>query len=139
GRLPVGTVHPATRSVVFGGCVVAVALALIAAAGQRRTIGLWPPLAALVVVVLVTAAQLVPLPAAAVGALSPATHDLLETTLGDYDVHALSLDPAATRAELAKLAAYLAFFVAAVAYLRRSGRRRQVGIAVAGLPTVVAA
>src|SRR5215470_11416286 len=109
--LAVGTVHEWSRGTVFA----AAALAWLAAILQRLRTGkgvdLTVPFAALSVAVVATALQLVPLPPAILRLVSPAADELL--SLRGYDAHPVSLEPAATVAELAKLGAYLAFFAAA--------------------------
>jgi hypothetical protein len=133
-----GTVHVATRALVGAAGVAALLLVIVDRARQRRALAIPAPALALLVVVAATALQLVPLPQWLLAALSPATDDLLASSLGDYGAHALSLDPQGTAIELGKLAGYLAFFVAAVAILGRSERRRRMIFAVAALASVEA-
>lgn len=136
--LAIGTVHPATRAVVFAGCALAVALTLVDRLRRGKKISVTVPLCALLVAVLATAAQLVPLPARLVAWLSATTHEVLSTTRGDYGRHPLTLDTGGTWAELAKLTAYAGFLFAATIYASRPGRRRQLVLAVAATTTLVA-
>jgi len=138
----IGTVHVWTRSAVFLASALACALVLGGRLAEGRDVIFPLPAVALLVAVLATALQLVPLPAAVLARIAPATHETFSVTLGDYRWHALSLDPPGTWhelahssgpqqgaasggfTELAKLGAYLAFFVAAVNRASRSERRR---------------
>ena len=136
--LAIGTVHEWTRTLVFALAAVLLALTLSERWLAHKRVPITTPFLALVVAVVATALQLVPLPAAVLRLLSPQADEVFTTTLGDYGVHALSLDPAGTWGELAKLSAYAAFFLSAVVYASRSGRRRQLVLAVAGAATLVA-
>jgi tetratricopeptide (TPR) repeat protein len=137
--LALGTVHSETRLALFTGCAVVLALALIDRARRGRSIAVPVAAQGLAVAVLATLVQLVPLPAPVLAQIAPATDDLLQTVLGaDYGVHPLSLDPPSTLAELAKLAAYLAFFLVAVMAARRTGARQRIVLGVTALATVVA-
>src|SRR5262250_3378160 len=107
--IAIGTVHASTRAVVGAACAAALLLVVVDRVRQGRSLPLPAPALALAVAVGATALQLVPLPQRLLAVLSPATDDLLSTTLGDYGAHALSLDPQGTAIELGKLAAYLAF------------------------------
>jgi tetratricopeptide (TPR) repeat protein len=133
----VGTVHEWTRAVVFVGCALALALTLLERRLTGKRLGVTWPLLALALATVLTALQLVPLPAAALAVIVPPTHEVL-SLWGGYAAHPLSLDPPATVAELAKLGAYLGFFTAAVTFASRSARRRQLLLAVAGTATLVA-
>jgi Tfp pilus assembly protein PilF len=136
--LAIGTVHEWTRALVFALAAVLLALTLTERWLARKRVPITAPFIALCVAVVATALQLIPLPASVLRVLSPQADEVFSTTLGDYGAHALSLDPAGTWGELAKLAAYAAFFLSAVIYASRSGRRRQLMIAVAGAATLVA-
>jgi hypothetical protein len=136
--LAIGTVHPPTQAVVFVGCALLLALTLI----QRRLVGkgltLTAPHFFLLLAVALTALQVVPLPHALVALLSPRANELFEAALGDYRVHALSLDPTATGTELAKLASYLAFYVTVVEHAAQRPRRAQIIRMVAAVAALVA-
>jgi len=136
--LAIGGVHRPVRLALFSGAAAALLLSLIERWRDRRPLPVTIPLVALGVAFLVTAFQLVPLPAALLGTIAPATHELLSTTLGDYGWHAISLDPAGTVGELAKLGGYLAFFAAAVTFASRTTNRRRIVLAVVGVTLLVA-
>ncbi len=136
--LAVGTVHPWARTTVFSMVAVLLVVTLIERIVSGKRIPITAPLLALLVGVTATALQLVPLPARVLSVLSPAAHETLSTTLGDYGTHAISLDPPGTLAELAKLSAYAAFFFSAVIYASRSFRRRHILMAVSGVAVLVA-
>ncbi len=132
--LAIGTVHHATRMVVFALSCVALGVALLERARAQRDVQLAPPVYALALAVAATALQLIPLPARLLAVLSPTAADLV----GDQ-AHAVSLDPAATTGELAKLSAYLAFFMAVSVYATRSTKRRTLLLVVVGTAVLVAA
>lgn len=135
--LAIGTVHPVSRLLVFSGCSLLLFLTLIERIWAGRPLTVTVPTVAFAVAVLSTALQLIPLPMSIVGRLSPAAHEIFGL-LDTPTAHALTLEPAATLRELAKLAAYGAFFVAAVAYASRSARRRQLVFMVSGTATAAA-
>jgi O-antigen ligase len=132
--LAIGTVHRGTRLVVFGLCMLALAAAVAERVHLRRALTLAPPFYALAIAVVATALQLVPVPAHTLAAVSPSMAELV-----DGQAHAVSLDPTATARELAKLAAYLAFFLAATVYASRSPRRRTLLLVVVATAVLVAA
>lgn len=132
----------ASRWVVIALC----GLAAIAAAGQvtsRRRLGRISPLLVLIgAVVALTAIQLIPLPEATVAHLEPAGHELVRDSQQllhhDRGWYPLSMDPSATRVELAKLAAYLLIaWMALRAAASERGRQRLLS-AVAGVAGLVA-
>ncbi|HKA88070.1 MAG TPA: O-antigen ligase family protein [Haliangiales bacterium] len=132
--LAIGTVHLGTRMVVFGLSCLALLVALLERARARRHVQLPPVVYAMALAVAATALQLIPLPASLLAILSPATADLV----GER-AHAVSLDPAATMGELAKLSAYLAFFLAVSIYATRSTKRRTLLLVVVSTAVLVAA
>jgi hypothetical protein len=134
----IGTVHPITRGVVFAGCGAVLAGVLVERWFAGKRLVMTAPHVLLGLMVALTALQLVPLPRAVVATLSPNAHELLESALGRYRFHALSLDPVATAGELTKLAAYLALYTAAAAYARHHDRRSQIVSAVAIVATAIA-
>jgi O-antigen ligase len=81
---------------------------------SQRRLGKWPPLLAMVgVTVVLTAIQLIPLPAAVLELLNPTSHELLvdgAAVAGEVPPAflSLSLDPSGTLFELVKLSSYLA-------------------------------
>src|SRR5262249_28984822 len=125
--------------VVFAGAAIMLAASVGERVRRRGSLVLPPPAVALAIAAAATALQLVPLPEGVLAALSPTTDEVLRAVLGDYGSHPLPRDPPGTVAELAKLAGYLAFFVAAVAVSTRSRGRRRIVVGVAALATVVAA
>jgi hypothetical protein len=137
--LAIGTVHPVTRAVVFLGCAAVLAIVLVQRHLDGKRLVISPPFMGLALAVVLAIAQLVPLPRAIVALLSPHAHELFETALGPYRVHALSLDPWATAEEVTKLAAYLAFFVAVAAFASQHQRRTRIIKIVAAVATLVAA
>ncbi len=136
--LAIGTVHAWTRALVFHVTGVVVLLTLLERRLTGKRLSVTMPLVALTLGVVCTLLQLVPLPADLVRKLSPAADDIFSTTLGAYRFHALSLDPAATLAEAAKLAAYAGFFAAACTFASRAPRRRMLLLAVVGVATLEA-
>lgn len=136
--IAVGSVHTSTRSLVFSLAILALLATLLDRRAKGRPFPITMPLVALAIAFVATALQLVPIPEAVMGAISPAAHDILRTTLGAYGHHPLSLDPSATISELSKIGAYAAFFAAAVVYSSRAHRRRRIVIAVAATSTAVA-
>src|SRR3972149_8708096 len=128
--LAIGTVHAMPRAIVFSSCAAALGLLVVERLLLGKRIRVTVPLVALAVAFLATLLQLAPLPPAVVAHVSPAAHETLSMTLGDYGWHALSLDPAGTGAELAKIGAYLAFFAVATHVCSKSHRRRQLLLAV---------
>jgi hypothetical protein len=132
-----GSVHRSVRLGVFAACALALAATLVDRWRAERPLPITVPLVALVLATLATALQLVPLPAAVVGLVSPTAAELFELQLGDA-ARALSLDPPSTWTELAKLAALASFFAAASTFASRSARRQLVigGVVVAA--TVIA-
>ncbi len=83
--------------------------------GSRRKLSGWPPLLVFLAVCAgVTALQILPLPAAVVGLLSPTKYDLVMSNAKAMQESAsaffpLSIDPPATLRELGKLISYFAF------------------------------
>lgn len=137
--LAIGTVHLWARTVVFVGAGLLLLITLGNAWRQGKQVPLTVPLVALLVLVGATALQLVPLPSSWIAVLSPTAHEIFSTTLGDdYGHHPLTIDPAGTWHELAKLGAYAAFFAAAVMLLTRTSRRRLVIMAVVATASLVA-
>ncbi|MCC6993617.1 MAG: O-antigen ligase family protein [Deltaproteobacteria bacterium] len=136
--LAIGGVHRPVRIALFSGAALALLLSLIERWRDRRPLPITVPLVALGVAFLVTALQLVPLPAALLATIAPATHEVLTSTLGDYGWHAISLDPAGTVGELAKLGGYVAFVAAAVTFGSRTTNRRRIVLAVVGAALLVA-
>jgi len=134
--LAIGTVHTETRLIVFVGCAAAFLLTLAERLRAGRRIAITVPAVALAAAAAATALQLVPLPASVVAALSPAGQELFR--LVDDGAHPLTLDTAATGRELAKICAYLAFFMAAVTYASSSRGRLRLVWVVAGTATLVA-
>jgi hypothetical protein len=137
--LAIGTVHPWSRLVVFSVAGILLALVLVERIATGKRLPITVPLVALGIAVAATALQLIPLPSRLLARLSPAAHELFSTTLGaDYGRHALTLDPAGTWSELAKLGAYAAFFFAAVILTSRTNRRRQLIIAIVIIASTIA-
>jgi tetratricopeptide (TPR) repeat protein len=134
--LAIGTVHAWARTVVFLLVALLLGVTLVERAMSMKRPPLTVPLLALGVAALATAFQLVPLPAAVLRVISPRADEIFSAILGDYGAHAITLDPAGTVAELAKLLAYAAFFLAAVVYASRTHRRRQLLMAVVGVAVV---
>ncbi len=136
--LAIGGVHRPVRIFLFAASAAALLLSLTERWRDRRPLPITIPLVGLGVAFLATAAQLIPLPAGLLASIAPSTHLTLTTTLGDYGFHAISLDPAGTAGELAKLGAYLAFYAAAVTFASRTTHRRRIVLAVAGVALAVA-
>lgn len=128
--LAVGSVHAEVRAVLA--LVVGLALALML--GDRRAHGgkvaITVPLAALGFALVASLVQLVPLPRALLGFLSPRADETFAATVGDAGWRPITLDVAATVSEAGKLALYGAFFVAASVYCSRPRRRRLLLLAV---------
>jgi hypothetical protein len=128
--LAIGTVHPATRTSAF----VLSAAALLAVVAERREAGrrvqITVPMLVLALVCAGTALQLVPLPWSWLAALSPRAAYFLSQTVGPGGVHPISLEPAATSAELAKGLGYFAFLAATTNYAGHASCRRRLMIAV---------
>lgn len=135
--LAIGAVHDTTRTVVFVASALLLLLVLFERLLEGRRLTLAVPAVALAVAAAATALQLVPLPPGVVRFLSPAAAEI-HAGLDEAGLLPLSLDPPATLRELAKICAYLAFFVAAVSYASRGARRRMIVVGIAGLATVVA-
>lgn len=127
---------------------LAVALALATAATQvqsRRAFAHIMPLAVLLAAqAILTAIQLVPLPAAVVAVLAPTKLELVHGNAaalghGPPGWLALSYDPPATAVELAKLCGYIAFAIAAMRIAERRSGRRFLAALVAGAGVAMAA
>jgi tetratricopeptide (TPR) repeat protein len=123
------------------------ALALASPAGylgSRREFQRVSPLLALIAVAaLATLIQIVPLPAGLIAFLSPGKYQLVVANAGALREAppawiALSLDPAATLLELAKLGGYFAFAYAALHFAHAPPRRRRLVAALALLGTAMA-
>jgi O-antigen ligase/tetratricopeptide (TPR) repeat protein len=133
---------------IAGLAVVALtALLLVLWQARRDDRGIaWPlGMTAIAAMTVAVALQCVPLPPSLLRALSPATDDLLQFTLGPHGLYPrwrpLSLDPPATILELIKHLSYAALFLTTAQLSReRSSRRRlMVGVATLGLVLAVVA
>lgn len=130
------------RYVVVILALIAVAVSVTQSGSRRRLDGTSPLLVVLGAAVVLTALQLVPLPAGIREALGGTGHDLLvdgQALLGDASsLRPLSLDPAATLVELAKFCTYfLIGWMALRAASSDRGRARLLA-AVAGTAGLVA-
>lgn len=137
--LAIGTVHPWSRAIVFIGSAAALGLMVAERHLSGKPFRLTFPALPLSLAVVLCAIQLVPLPASVIAAVSPRAHELLQTTLGDYRFHSLTLDVAATLHELGKLTAYLVFFLAASTWASRSSGQKKLVLAIALTAITVAA
>ena len=125
--LAIATVHPWAVATAAGLGLLAVALSAVATLRSGEPFLIPAPGLAFAAATAFIAFQLLPLPPALVGLLSPATREVFDfvlAPLGRYPAwRPLSLDPPATANELVKAITYLTVFLAA-AQVARSRRAK---------------
>jgi tetratricopeptide (TPR) repeat protein len=138
--LLVGSVHRPTATAVLALALLGLGATFAGERARGRGLGGTPQAAVFLLMVVLPALQVVPLPASLRNLVDPAGGRLLENAAGGAPaVWPLSLDPTATRVEIGTAAAALAVFL--VAFNAAGGRARYVlvarAVALAGTVAIV--
>ncbi|MBP1635184.1 MAG: rane protein of unknown function [Acidobacteria bacterium] len=137
GALSFGAVHAWAAVPLFCASAAIGAVGLAAPGARSRPPLNWPVAAGLGLVAAAVLVQLVPLDAATIARLSPATHDALQRCVAGYPdtvtAHPLSIRPSSTWFGLAAFASFALLLLGAARGLgRRSRRTLAAGVLVVG-------